>query len=146
MSLTGKKDQADDLVQETFMKAMCNIALLNTLPKPQLRSWLYKVLKNCLIDRKRKERFEVLSEPEEDGDTAGLEEKIGSKLLAQQALSLLSQKNRDILYMRYILSMNSSQIAYALDIPASTVRYRIHAALNLLRNKYKKTLGGNYDG
>lgn len=138
ISLTGNRDEADDLVQETFLKAMGNMALLGTLSRPQVKSWLFKVLKNCLIDKKRKEKFEVLSEPEEDEDIFSLEDEVGSRLMAQQALSLLTEKSRDILYKKYILNMNSSEIASALKIPASTVRWHIHTALNLLKNKYKK--------
>jgi RNA polymerase sigma-70 factor (ECF subfamily) len=136
-SLAGNKDDAEDLVQETFLRAINNITLLDTLSMAQTRSWLFKVLKNCLIDKKRKAKFETLAEPGEDEFDCSIESKVESKLFIDEALSYLPEKSRDILYKRYILDMNSAEIASILSIPASTVRYHIHAAIKLLRKKYK---------
>jgi RNA polymerase sigma-70 factor (ECF subfamily) len=136
-SLTGNREEAEDLAQETFLRAINYISLLGTLSGPQVKSWLFKVLKNCLIDKKRKEKYEVLSEPGEDGSEYSIEAEVESRLLTQQALSYLPEKSRDILYKRYYLNMTSQEIARILSIPAPTVRYHLHMAINLLKRKYK---------
>lgn len=136
-SMTKNNDESEDLVQETFLRALSNTQLLGTLPDYQIKSWLFKVLKNCLIDKKRKEKFEVLSEFEEQENQISIETEIESKIMTEEALAQLSDKNRDIVYKRYWMGMTSSEIARTLSIPASTVRYHLSSAMNLLKNKYK---------
>jgi RNA polymerase sigma-70 factor (ECF subfamily) len=48
-------------------------------------------------------------------------------------LSKLSDKFRDVVFKRYWLGMNSSEIARVMSVPASTVRWRLHTALKLLK-------------
>lgn len=136
-SLTGGTGEAEDLVQETFLRAMSNTALLEILPDYQVKSWLFKVLKNCLIDKKRREKYEQLTELNEQVCELAAETDMDLKILMKEAMSILPEKSRDIVYKRYWLGMNSREIADILSIPASTVRYHLSSALNLLKNKYK---------
>ena len=53
MSLAHDSDRADDLVQETFMRAMANLQLLEMLNTYQVRSLLYRTLRNRFIDERR---------------------------------------------------------------------------------------------
>ena len=136
-SMTRNNDESEDLVQETFLRALSNIQLLGTLPDYQIKSWLFKVLKNCLIDKKRKEKFEVFSEFQEQENETLIETEIELKIMTEEALTQLSEKSRDIVYKRYWMCMTSSEIAKTLSIPASTVRYHLSSAMNLLKNRYK---------
>lgn len=60
-SLCGNADRADDLVQETLVKAWQNRA--SFAPGSNLKAWLFTILRNCFISERRKKRHEV-----EDGD------------------------------------------------------------------------------
>ena len=53
-SLTHDYDQAEDLVQETFIKAAVHQEILSRLNEQQRRSWLYAVIKNGFIDQIRR--------------------------------------------------------------------------------------------
>jgi RNA polymerase sigma-70 factor (ECF subfamily) len=66
MSLCGRTDQADDLVQETLMKAWSKLDSL--LPDSNLPAWLYTILRNEFYSRLRKRRREV---DDPDGVFAG---------------------------------------------------------------------------
>ncbi len=57
MSLCGHADQADDLVQETLMKAWANLA--SFVPGTNMPGWLYTILRNEFYSRLRKRRHEV---------------------------------------------------------------------------------------
>jgi RNA polymerase sigma-70 factor (ECF subfamily) len=57
MSLCGRTDQADDLVQETLMKAWVKLDAL--LPDTNMAAWLYTILRNEFYSRLRKRRREV---------------------------------------------------------------------------------------
>ena len=126
VSLTHDPDRADDLVQETFIRAMAHLPLLGQLNHHQRQAWLFRTLKNRFIDEQRREqRREALLEqvaaerPVQDF-TAGQ--------IVDEILNAVPDQYRDLLYQRYILGMNSSEIAADLDIPAATVRSRLHLA------------------
>ncbi|MBW7460091.1 RNA polymerase sigma factor, partial [Paenibacillus sepulcri] len=96
------------------------------------RAWLYKVMRNLLYDRRRRTKFETALpegyDPWTDFDfLAGLE--------TEELLQCLPSQLREIIRQRYILGMTGKQIADRSGVPHATVRYRIHTALRLLRNK-----------
>jgi RNA polymerase sigma-70 factor (ECF subfamily) len=131
INLIHDPDRADDLVQETFIRAMGHLALLAQLKPYQQRAWLHRTLKNRFIDEQRREaRREALLEqiatetPVQDF-TAGT--------TVQEILDAVPAQYRDLLYERYILGKNSSEIASELDIPAATVRSRLHLARQWVR-------------
>ena len=61
MSLCGKIDRADDLVQETLLRAWANLASFE--PGTNMSAWLFTILRNLFRSEYRKRRREV-----EDGD------------------------------------------------------------------------------
>jgi RNA polymerase sigma-70 factor, ECF subfamily len=133
-SLSRKPEVAEELVQETFARAQENTALLAILPKYKQRSWLFTVLKNCFYDFKRKEKFTTILEEDfevEDGEDLYLVSDI------KDMVHKLPAKYRKILYKRFYLGMNSSDISKMLKIPAATIRFQIHTAINLLRKEYE---------
>ncbi len=66
VSLCGRSDRADDLVQETLVKAWANLASFQ--PGTNLMAWLYTILRNEFYTEFRKRRHEV---QDEDGVFAG---------------------------------------------------------------------------
>jgi RNA polymerase sigma-70 factor (ECF subfamily) len=57
MSLSGKPDRADDLVQETLMKAWANMTSYH--PGTNLRAWLFAILRNIFYSQYRHRKREV---------------------------------------------------------------------------------------
>ena len=57
VSLSGNADRADDLVQETLLKAWENISTFT--PGSNLRAWLFTILRNTFYSQYRKQRNEV---------------------------------------------------------------------------------------
>lgn len=53
---------AEDIVQDTFMRALENAHILNNMPEAKCRSWLYKTAKNIFIDKIRR----INNEPQPD--------------------------------------------------------------------------------
>ena len=78
MSLSGNLDRADDLVQETLMRALANIDSFE--PGTNLPAWLFTILRNQFLTQYRKRRREV-----EDG--AGVSPQPRSHILSRQAES-----------------------------------------------------------
>lgn len=135
LGITRDMNQAEELVQETFVRATSNAELLNILPEYKRRSWLFSVLKNYNTDLMRRSKFEEIYD-----ENLELESACGnpdSKLDAMEMLSKLPQNLRDIVFKRYWLDMTSAEIAQTLSIPDSTVRYHLSSAINFLRIKNK---------
>ena len=132
MSLARDPDRADDLVQETLIRAMGHIMLLQQLNRHQRRAWLFRVLKNLVIDehranQRRNALFEqLLVETKVVGESMGT-------LMSTDMLDQVPERDRDLIEMRYLFGMNSQEIAAELKIPAATVRSRLHLAIKRLR-------------
>jgi len=139
LKLTRDPHAADDLVQETFIRVLGHLPLLEQLESYQRRSWLHQTLKNLFLDRQRSrqretaliERFAQESESYAEPDEGPLETDL---------LSLASEQHRELLEKRYILGMTSREIGEELGIPAATIRSRLHLAIGKLRAQKAKLL------
>lgn len=130
--LCRDKDEADDLVQDTFLRAMGNRMLLEGLHPSKRRAWLYRTMKNLFIDRERNRQRE-----------AALREELQQHLVTHadpvvlmslpELFNRIPVQYRDLLHRRYVQGMTGDQIAAELGIPPATVRSRLHLALIKLR-------------
>ena len=139
LKLTRDPHAADDLVQETFIRVLGHLPLLERLERYQRRSWFHQTLKNLFLDRQRSrqreialiERFAREAEPYAEPDEGPLETDL---------LALAPESHRDLLEKRYVLGMTSREIGEELGIPAATVRSRLHLAIGKLRAQKAKLL------
>lgn len=135
--LTHDADWAEDLVQDTFVRAMGHLELLKLLKRHQRRAWLYRTLKNRFLDqqdrwRRREELQQTLAQSSEFATDGG------SFHTTPDPFELVPEQYRELVHMRYILDMNSSEIGEELGIPAATVRSRLHLAMkHMRRQKFK---------
>lgn len=135
LSLAHDSDLADDLVQETFTRAMSNIELLKILPDYKKKSWLFSVLRNYFLDTARKRKFETMMR---DDLEPSFSVRFENRIDCINLISGLSDKLKDILFMKYWLGMNSREIGCQLAIPPSTVRYRLRHAISILKKNLIK--------
>lgn len=132
--LTGDRHFAEDVVQETLVRAWRRPRVLDQ-SESSARSWLFTVARNLVIDDRRSAhaRHEVASEivPEratDDGTDALLD-----AWLVSDALATLSSDHRDVVVHSYYRGQSTAEIARELDIPEGTVKSRLHYALRALR-------------
>ncbi len=75
--ICGNVSDAEDLLQETFMKALSNLDLLEELGEKELRAWLYKVARNLFYDACRRrtveKNYQMQAEEESDGGLSEVE-------------------------------------------------------------------------
>ena len=137
--LVGDPFWAEDLVQDTFMRAIAHLGLLGGLEPYQRLAWLRRVLKNRFIDQQRARQREqelvqqIIQETEfvEDEDLP---------MLTRELLELAPEKDRELLTQHYFQGMTSEEIGKQLGIPAGTVRSRLHLARKKLRARQKFSL------
>jgi RNA polymerase sigma-70 factor (ECF subfamily) len=135
VNLARDHDRADDLVQETLIRAMGNLVLLQQLKPYQRQAWMYRVLKNLFIDgERRRQRQEALYE--HLAWEAELDSAPASTMLAREMIDLVPERYRDVLHRHYILGQTSEEIGSVYGIPAATVRSRLYLARKWLRTHH----------
>lgn len=132
--LTADPALADDIVQETLIRAWRHPAVLDQ-HEASARAWLFTVARNLVIDQKRSahSRHEIevdeLPEPVSADETDAL---LDSWLVAD-ALAALSIEHRAVIVHAYYGGRSVAEIARELDIPEGTVKSRLHYGLRALR-------------
>ena len=126
---------ADDIVQETFIRAWRHLPQLRADGRP-IRPWLFRVARNLLTDADRAARSRPVTVPassaEGPGDDAGLGQVLDRQLVAD-ALRQLSPAHRTVLVETFYRGGSTATVARQLGIPAGTARSRLHYALDALR-------------
>lgn len=126
---------ADDIVQETFIRAWRHLPQLRANDRP-VRPWLYRVARNLLIDANRAARVRPMSAPEqpagEIGTDSGLDEVLDRQLVFG-ALQHLSPAHQSVLVETFYRGGTMATVARELGIPHGTARSRLHYALDALR-------------
>ncbi len=137
-AMAGSRTQAEDLVQEAFLRAMLNTGLLQELDAGKRRAWMYRTVKNLYIDRKRREAFETMVEqmPEE-----GIEDAEYAQVDDAQLLAVLTPEERMLFTLRYLEGYNSAELGKIFDLPSGTVRSRLSDARSRLRQSLEETGG-----
>ncbi len=148
--LTFDEDDANDLVQETYLKAY---RFFDSYEKgTNAKAWLFRILKNSFINdfrKKSKEPSKVdynevesfYNSEDTDSDatvdlrTETVQDMIGDEVA--NALNALEVDFRTILILSDLEGFKYEEMAKILDIPIGTVRSRLHRARNLLKEKLK---------
>jgi len=135
--LTGDRQLAEDIVQETLLRAWRHADRL-TDEQGSVRGWLLTVARNIATDkaRARKSRPPEVEESQEvhdvrvDRDHA---EDVANSLVVADALRTLSPEHRAALVETYFQGRTMTEAGRVLGIPPGTVKSRVHYALQQLR-------------
>jgi RNA polymerase sigma-70 factor (ECF subfamily) len=145
---TGDKDDAHDLLQETFMKAF---RFWDKYEKgTNIRAWLFRIMKNSYINRYRKETREpgmvdyddvenFYDLIRDDGtDSNDLQKRMFSNMLSDEvteALQSLPEDFRTVVILCDIEGLMYDEISEFLNCPIGTVRSRLHRGRKMLEEK-----------
>src|SRR5882757_3856278 len=143
MVLTRNHAEAEDLVQETYVRAMPAMKRLRS--ESNVKGWLFKILRNAWLNHLRKRRTapEVawsdvegssvgdIAEPSKDSYYA-LVSKVEREQV-QAAIQALPEKFREIILLRVFEELSYDEIAGLLDCPVGTVMSRLARARSKLR-------------
>jgi RNA polymerase sigma-70 factor (ECF subfamily) len=129
ISLTGKMDQADDLVQEAIMRGLSHLDKFT--PGTDLQAWLFTILRNQFYTSVRKRRREV---EDPDGVSAGMlsapPEQHGRLDLddLRTALGKLSVEQREVLLLVGAEGMSYEEAAAICGVKVGTIKSRMNRA------------------
>ncbi len=145
--VSGNLDDAEDIVQETFVKCYLHIG---DLKKPEgFRPWLFQILYRTAYRQVKKRGREIPDEDmaakadATDGITS-LDRIVQSELQKQvnEAVQMLGLKHRVVVVMYYYNEMTTKEIAKVLGCTEGTIKSRLFTS----RNRLKKELAGLQEG
>ncbi|HWQ81153.1 MAG TPA: sigma-70 family RNA polymerase sigma factor [Ignavibacteria bacterium] len=157
--MTGNSDDADDLLQETYLRAY---RFFHKFEKgTNCKAWLFRIMKNLFINNYRKNQktpgqvdydeienfFETIKS--ERLDTGDLQEKVFNNLLDDEvtrALNSLQDDFKTVIILCDLEGLSYEEIADFVQCPIGTVRSRLHRARKLLAQKlYRYAKEKGYD-
>ena len=154
--LAGSRDEAEDLVQETYARAFRSWRSFT--PGTNLRAWLLRILTNINIDRGRRKQRAPDMQPLEEGDYFlynKLEESAGDGTVEEErvverlsqddivdALAAVPHDFRDVIVLVDIGDFTYQDAAQILDIPVGTVMSRLHRGRRILKRELAESAIG----
>ena len=131
LSVVKNDDDAEDICQETFISVYKNLSKFRE--ESNIYTWIYRIAINKTYDffKKRKIEFEI------NDDVLSLPEDINfdTKVILQEKLKLISEKEREIVILKDIYGYKLKEIAEIKNMNLSTVKSVYYKAL--------KDMGGN---
>jgi RNA polymerase sigma-70 factor (ECF subfamily) len=139
-SLTRNSHDAEDLVQDTLLRAYRGIA---DFDGAHPRAWLFTILRNTHINRNRRQRPDLFDDPN-DAESVPEHHRTDPAELAEQgafrdavvaSISTLPEKMRVVVELVDLESCTYAEVAMALGIPIGTVMSRLHRGRRQIREQ-----------
>ena len=137
---TNDPDEKEDLIQETWIRALKSIDKF--VHHPKLMSWLYVIMKHTYINKYRKaKRVGEIQETYIDLESSNntVHNRGVSKFMAEdieKAMCSLTQENYEI-FRLYLDGYKYHEIASYFNMPEGTIKTRIHMARKKLQQQLK---------
>jgi RNA polymerase sigma-70 factor, ECF subfamily len=142
--LTQNRAEAEDLVQETYAKALRGFSSFQ--PGTNFRAWIFRILRNSFLTSRTglKSMVGLEDDATENVPSKGPSPEAAmiaqaDRAIVQQALTDLSVPFREILLLCDVEEMSYEEIAQVLAIPVGTVMSRLHRARKALRTRLLDT-------
>lgn len=151
--MTGNRQEAEDVVQETFLRVYKNLERYDENQK--FSTWIYRIATNLCIDRLRKRRavysLDAASSEHEGLDGYAMlpsdDRTPESELLLSEtqkiiheAIETLPVKYKSVMVLRYLQDLSLQEISDVLDMPVTTVKTRVHRGREFMRKKLEHRL------
>src|SRR3984893_17833242 len=147
--LTGKREVAEDLFQETWMRVLLRGTQYNG--KARFDTWLFTIARNLVIDLSRKRTMASLDEMSEGGEDerpfeiavsapSPLEQFQSREDCAEvgEVLLKLEPTYREVLVLRFYEELSLEEIATVTRAPLSTVKSRLYRGLAALKPRMEE--------
>jgi RNA polymerase sigma-70 factor (ECF subfamily) len=150
--LTQDTAEAEDLVQETYAKALRGFSSFQI--GTNFRAWMYRILRNSFLSSRTGLKTTVAIDDDDQEltlveggptpETLAIER--SNREVVQQALAELPVHFREILLLCEVEEMSYQEIAQTLAIPAGTVMSRLSRARKALRGLLQQKFAGDSHG
>ena len=135
--LVGSTEVAEDLTALVFEKALVHFADLHS--PDAINAWLFRIARNCAADYFRRCKLTLSLEGlvlSEHPQSSALEEIAIAREEQRQLLALLSklsEREREIVGLKFVVGLHNREIAHILKMPEGTLGSTLHRILRRLR-------------
>jgi RNA polymerase sigma-70 factor (ECF subfamily) len=138
--LTRNRDEAEDLVQETYVKALKGFSSFQ--PGTNFKAWIFRILRNTFLNsRTGLKAATVPLDPQDEDPALPVESETpetilidrASERIMQEAIEELPVAYREVLLLCEVEEMSYQEMAETLTIPIGTVMSRLSRARRALR-------------
>ena len=135
--MVNDADTSQDLTQDTFIKAFTNIKRVKNYD--HFRPWLCRIARNVVYDFFRKEKRHPTVSLDDVAEITGQQgmERTRKKMIIQNALSRLSERDRMLLTLAYYQGFTLAEAAEVLEITEDNAKVALHRARKRLREELK---------
>lgn len=138
---TGSKQEAEDVVSLTFIKALEYLKKGET-KYISFKNWLYKVCSNIIINNWRKGSHAQCALPcYFNNNDVDFPEKIDDKLIIIQTLCKLSAEQQQVLLLRYVQDLSICQVAEIMGKSEGAVKQLAYRGLKNMKERMAKSNG-----
>ena len=124
----NSKADADDVLQEVFLVACQKFYQLNN--KGSFKAWIISIARNKCKDyfREKATQYEIPIDEITERELSDGRHGVSIVATVRETLSLLGDKDKQILYLYFWKELPQAEIAKQLSIPVGTVKSRLHTA------------------
>ncbi len=140
LALLRNREDAEDAMQETFLKIRAAAHLYVPMGKPM--AWIFTIARNiCLEKCGQKKRFsgEPLDEAKEEIDFSGIKDR-EDRIVLETAFRVLSEEECWIILLHAVSGLRHREIGALLRLPVSTVLSKYNRGLKKLRKELEEKL------
>jgi RNA polymerase sigma-70 factor (ECF subfamily) len=141
--MTGQREEANDLAQETFVRAYENLVKFNG--RKQFFTWLYTISLNIIRNNLKRKGRVVFETIDDSNETKADNEKSPEKKIEEReaierleySLKRLSFEQKEAVVLRCYQGLSFQDIAEITDVSLSTAKMRVYRGLEKLRDYMK---------
>jgi RNA polymerase sigma-70 factor (ECF subfamily) len=148
--MTGNEADADDVVQEAFLRAYQKLATFEK--RAEFGTWVYRIAVHCALDRLQRRRAEEArrvseeTDPEEEtvqvADRAPGPERLAMSAeiaeVQELAMRTLTAMERTAFVLRHMEDRTTEEIAAALQVSANTAKQSVYRAVQKVRHRLQQ--------
>jgi RNA polymerase sigma-70 factor (ECF subfamily) len=147
---TGNVSDAEDILQDSFIKAFASLQKCKLNENSYFASWLYRIAINCSMDHFRRLRRHGNTVALDDDPLKTIEDPVTpekefaraeARNLVQRGVKNLSQRRRMIVVLRYYQQLKIAEIAAAMGCSEGNIKKQLFQALRHLREELHPCLG-----
>jgi RNA polymerase sigma-70 factor, ECF subfamily len=132
LRMTGHRDEAEDLTQEVFLRAVRGIGQYEA--RGLDRAWLFRIAHNLLVDRQRRNRRAPQIAAGVAPDTLSRDSSDAfSAMVLDEAMARLSELDREAFVLREVNGLSYAEIADITETTSDAVAARLYRARGVLR-------------
>ena len=139
-ALTHDAILAEDLVQETLTRALGAVRVPQDAPA--VRAWLFRILRNAVIDLKRRRQEPLLDDRPGDLPPSavdwGFADRVINQVTVRTAFVRLTHTQQEVIALVDVAGMTYAEAASTLDIPVGTVMSRLSRARTALAGEIER--------